>query len=214
LHPDGLAITLQNGIGNRLTLACRLGEERTALGITTYGASLLGPGRVRPGGDGQIVLTSPQVTRPVGSVLEGAGFEVEYTDDASALQWAKLLINAAINPLTALLDVTNGELLQRPSARALMTASALETATVASVMDIQMPFANPVAAVEEVAHRTAANRSSMLQDIQRSAPTEIDAINGAIVKAGEESGVPTPVNRTLWLLIKAKQGEPGNKRKV
>ena len=203
LAPDGLALTLQNGLGNREAMAQVLGERRVALGITTYGASMVGPGRVRPAGEGTITITTNPDPSPIGDLLRRAGFHVEYTDNASSLMWGKLLINAAINPLTALLDVTNGELLNRPSARVLMNAVVREAVEVANALGVQLPYPDPTAQAEEVAHRTAANRSSMLQDVSRGTPTEIDAINGAIVKAGREVGVRTPVNRTLWQLIKA-----------
>jgi 2-dehydropantoate 2-reductase len=84
-----------------------------------------------------------------------------------------------------------------------MAATAKEAAAVATAMGVQLPYPDPVAVAETVARRTAANRSSMLQDVRRGAPTEIDAICGAVVQAGEACGVPTPVNRTLWQLVKA-----------
>jgi 2-dehydropantoate 2-reductase len=84
-----------------------------------------------------------------------------------------------------------------------MVTVAREAAAVAVAQGLHLPYPDPVMAVETIARRTAANRSSMLQDVQRGAPTEIDAICGAIVSAGEQTGVPTPVNRTLWQLVKA-----------
>jgi len=125
------------------------------------------------------------------------------------LLWSKLVINAAINPLTALLRVPNGELLARPSAQSLMDAAAREAAAVARALGRRLTFSDPVAAAQAVAQRTAVNHSSMFQDVQRGAPTEIDAICGAIVAAGEGCGVATPVNRTLWLLVKALIKEGG-----
>jgi 2-dehydropantoate 2-reductase len=205
LAADGLTLTLQNGLGNRELLAQVLGEGRVASGITTYGANLLEPGRVRLAGEGTITLTSSPDASSIGRLLEKAGFLVEYTGDASSLIWGKLLVNAAINPLTALLDVPNGELLERPSARSLMGAVVQEAVQVSLALGVNLPYPDPVAMVEEIAQRTAANRSSMLQDVSRGTPTEIDAINGAIVKAGDGAGVPTPINRTLWQLIKAKE---------
>jgi 2-dehydropantoate 2-reductase len=135
--------------------------------------------------------------------LREAGFNVETVADPDSLLWGKLVINAAINPLTALLRVPNGELLERGTARALMQAAACEAAAVAAAQGIRLPYPDPLAVAESVAQRTATNRSSMFQDIQRGAPTEIDAICGAVVQAGEEVGVPTPVNLTLWQLVKA-----------
>jgi 2-dehydropantoate 2-reductase len=215
LAPSGVALTLQNGLGNREALANVLGEERVALGVTTLGANLLGPGRVRPAGDGTIYLEDHPRLEPLVDLLRNAGLSVEIVPDPEGLVWGKLAINAAINPLTALLEVPNGELLERPSARLLMGELACEAAAAAGALGIRLPYPDPVAAVEAVARRTTANRSSMLQDVQRGAPTEIDAICGAIVKAGEKLGVPVPVNRTFWRLIKArveKKNESANLR--
>jgi len=203
LAEDGLALTLQNGIGNKEQLAQRLGAKRVALGITTSGATLLEPGRVRPAGEGTISLSAHPGLTTLSNLLRAAGFVVENAPDANALLWGKLVINAAINPLTALLGVPNGELLNRSSARTLLQATARETAAVAVAQGIRLPYPDPVVTAENIARRTAENCSSMLQDVQRGAPTEIDAICGAIVRAGEQTGVSTPINRTLWLLIRA-----------
>jgi 2-dehydropantoate 2-reductase len=203
LTPDGIALTLQNGLGNRKILTDILGKERVALGVTTMGATLLSPGRVRPGGEGKISLEAhPQIDRFI-SILVNAGFAVETTLDVDALIWGKLVVNAAINPLTALLKVTNGNLLTSTSSRTVMGLLAKETVSVAQALGVNLPFGDPVPIVEDVARRTAHNRSSMLQDIIRGAPTEIDAICGAIVGAGKDVGVPTPVNHFLWLLVTA-----------
>lgn len=209
LSPDGLALTLQNGLGNYETLVAALGANRAGLGVTTAGATLLEPGKVRSGGHGTISLGAHPRIEPAVTLLQGAGFEVEIVDSALDLLWSKLIINAAINPLTALLRVPNGELLRRPSACALMTTIAEEAAAVAKARGHMLTYSDPAAASRMVARRTATNHSSMLQDVQRGAPTEIDAISGAIVRAGEIEGVPTPTNRTLWLLIKAQYEDGG-----
>jgi 2-dehydropantoate 2-reductase len=201
LAEDGLALTLQNGVGNYEALMEELGPERAVLGVTTAGATLLAPGKVRAGGDGIIYLGSHRSLQPLAELFKTAGFSMESAPDPARLLWGKLVINAAINPLTALLGVANGILLERPPARRLMAEAALEAAAVAASQGIELPFSDPVAAAENTARRTASNLSSMLQDIRRGAPTEIDAICGAIVRAGEETGVPAPVNRTFWYLI-------------
>ena len=203
LAKDGLAVTLQNGLGNRETLARSLGSSRVALGVTTTGATLLGPGLVREGGEGIISMERHPALGPVEEALRSAKFNVNLVEDAQSLIWGKLVINAAINPLTAILRVPNGKLLELPSAREMMKALAGETAHVAEAEKIQLPFPNPVAAAEEVARQTAANHSSMLQDVLRGAPTEIDAICGAVVKVGERHNIETPINWACWKLIKA-----------
>lgn len=203
LAADGMALTLQNGWGNRETLEQALGPQRVALGITTLGATLLAPGVVRAGGQGPVTLGSHPRLQPLAGLLAAAGFEVRLAEDVAGLAWGKLVINAAINPLTALLRVPNGDLLERPEARELMGLAANEAAAVGLSQGLRLPFADPVAAAEDVACRTAANHSSMFQDVQRGRPTEIDAICGAVVQAGQRVGIVTPVNRTLWLLVKA-----------
>ena len=207
LASDGLALTLQNGLGNREQLAHALGAERVTLGVTTIGATLLEPGRVQQAGEGVISLSAHPRLAPLSNLLQMAGFVIETAPDAAVLLWGKLVINAAINPLTALLGVPNGELLKRSKARALLQATAREAAAVAVAQGIQLPYPDPVVAAESIARNTAGNRSSMLQDVERGGPTEIDAICGAIVQAGEHTGVPTPINRTLWQLVTALQPE-------
>ena len=203
LAEDGLALTLQNGMGNRELLAEILGPPRVALGVTTTGATLLGPGLARAGGEGVISVEAHPRLVPLEAALTGAGFNVQVVNDADALVWGKLVINAAINPLTALLRIPNGELLQRPAAHKLMGVLAQEAAAVATAQGIHLPFEDAVQAAEEVARKTASNHSSMFQDIRRGAPTEIDAICGAITQTGEKLGVSTPANRVCWHLTRA-----------
>lgn len=211
LAEDGLAVTLQNGLGNRETLAWDLGPGRVALGVTTSGATLLGPGLARAAGDGIVSIERHPAIGPVEAALRSARFEVQVVDDAQSLVWGKLVINAAINPLTALLRVPNGELLGRPHARALLRALAEEAARVAGAEQVELPFPDPAAAAEQVARNTAANHSSMLQDVQRGAPTEIEAICGAVVQRGERRGVAAPVNRVCWQLVSALATQPPGK---
>jgi 2-dehydropantoate 2-reductase len=203
MRPDGVALTLQNGLGNLERLQEALGLERAALGVTMMGATLLGPGHVRAGGAGPTHLASHPRLHLLIELLRLAGFEVDMAENLESLVWGKLAINAAINPVTALLGIPNGELLTRPHALALMADAAEETSAVATAQGIRLPYTEPGTAAVEVAGRTASNHSSMLQDIQRGAPTEIDAICGAIAHEGESFGVPTPVNRTLWHLVRA-----------
>jgi 2-dehydropantoate 2-reductase len=204
LSADGLALTLQNGMGNREVLAQVLGSQRVAMGVATLGANLVEPGRVQPAGEGVITLGIHSRLPNLASLLRAAGFAVETSADTNALVWGKLVINAAINPLTALLGVPNGVLLALPSARALLSSVAREAASVAVAQGVRLPYPDPVVAVEAIARQTANNHSSMLQDLRRGAPTEIDAISGAIVQAGERMSVSVPVNRCLWQLVRAR----------
>jgi 2-dehydropantoate 2-reductase len=121
----------------------------------------------------------------------------------NSLIWRKLLINVAINPLTAILDVPNGKLLESPSAVDLMALAVREVEKVAGSRGIKVGFDDPLAHAEDVARRTASNRSSMLQDISRGAPTEIEAICGAVVRAGQEKDISIPINQALTYLVKS-----------
>ncbi len=203
LAEEGLALTLQNGLGNDITLAEVLGAERIASGVTTVGATLIEPGLIRLGGDGVISLGKNERLQSLAELLIKAGFEVETVKNTDSLVWGKLVINASINPLTALLEVPNGDLVTNPSTRTLMGLVANETAEVSLAKGINLPYLDPVAMVESVAQKTASNQSSMLKDVIRNSPTEIDAINGAVVRVGEAINVPVDINRTLWLLVKA-----------
>ncbi len=201
LSADGLAVSLQNGLGNRESLARFLGDARVGLGITTQGATLLGPGLARSGGDGGISVEAHPRLGALPDYLRAAGWQIDLPADARALVWGKLVVSASINPLTALLGVPNGVLLERPGTRAVLADLALETAAVAQACGVALPFPDPVAQVEVVARQTASNLSSMLQDVRRGAPTEIDAICGEVVRLGEEKGVAVPVNRVMWRLV-------------
>ena len=209
LASDGLALTLQNGLGNHEILAAALGQQRVALGTTTTGASLEAPGLVRAGGEGHILLGRHPRIQPLHDLLAHAGFNVQLADEIDPLIWGKLAVNAAINPLTALLEVPNGVLLEDETHKAWMRALAGEVAAVAAAQGISLPFDDAYAAALDVAQRTARNRSSMLQDIQRGAPTEIEAICGAVVEIGQQLGIPTPANAAMLKQLRAKlRGQP------
>ena len=197
LSPEGVALTLQNGLGNREALG-----PAAHAGTTAAGAALVGPGYIRPGGDGPTHAAAPEWTI---DLLRRAGFDAHRCDDkdVEGLIWGKLVANCGINALTALLRVPNGELLSRPDADALMGRAAAECAAVARAQGIALPFDDPARHTREVARRTAGNLSSMLQDVLRGAPTECDAINGAVVREGQRLKIPTPVNETLWRLVRA-----------
>ena len=173
-------------------------------GVTTSGAALVAPGLVRVAGEGLVSLKTHPRLEAFTALLTESGFQSKVVLDAASLIWSKLVINASINPLTALLNIPNGELLLRPSARELMGKLALETASVAAAQNIHLSFEDPVQAVEAVALKTSENISSMLQDIRRGAPSEIDAICGAIMRAGKALNVATPLNDVMVSLIKAR----------
>ena len=194
----GHVLTLQNGLGNVEKLGAR-----SLLGVTSQGATLLGPGRVRPVGDGPTHIAGPD---SLARLFRSAGLDTFAVEPArgASLAWGKLAVNSGINALGAILNVPNGELLARPEARTLMEQAANEVAAVGRAKGIALPFTDAAAEARRVATTTAANLSSMLQDVLRGAPTEIDAINGAVVREGARLGVLTPATETLLRLLAAR----------
>jgi 2-dehydropantoate 2-reductase len=203
LPGEGVALTLQNGLGNDSILASHLGRDRVARGVTSMGATLLGPGLVSEGGVGPVTVEANEHTEPLVQGLRRADFDVETVKDIKSQVWGKLVVSSAINPLTALLRIKNGVLLELPPIRILMRELASETAAVAVSEGVKLPFADPGDAAEEVAQRTAGNLSSMLQDVMRGAETEIEAINGEVVRLAAANNVSVPVNRAMVSLVNA-----------
>jgi 2-dehydropantoate 2-reductase len=209
LSPNGLVITLQNGLGNAQILRARLHTEAVTVGVTSMGATMLAPGIVRHAGDGTIYLAPPASAHthflPLVALLQQAGFTAEVADDVDSLVWGKLVINTGINPLTAVLNVPNGYLAEQADVRAVMVAAAQETAAVAAAQGIYLPYPDEAERVLAVAQATAQNRSSMLQDLDWGSRTEIDAICGVVVKIGEMVGVETAVNQQLYTWVKQRE---------
>ena len=207
LSPNGLALTLQNGIGNAETMAEVLGPDRVVAGVTSHGATLLGPGHVRHAGTGPTHLcTRPELAdrlTAVAATFEQARFEIHISQDLDTLVWGKLVINVGINALTAILRVPNGQLVEIPAARTLMALAVEEAVAIARARGIDLPYSDPLGRVEQVARATGTNRSSMLQDVMRGAPTEIGVINEAIVDEGKRLGLDAPVNEALSLMVRA-----------
>jgi 2-dehydropantoate 2-reductase len=204
---ETIALTLQNGLGNEEIIREVFGPQRTAAGVTSQGATFLGPGRIRHAGKGptHIAMADGRKERlaALAEALGGAGFETHVENDVAALVWSKLVINVGINALTAITGQPNGKLLESEEAKAVMADLVAEAAAVAKASGIRIAYEDPLATVYEVAARTGANRSSMLQDFDKGRETEIDFMNGAIVREAAAQGLDVPVNLTITRLIKA-----------
>ncbi|NIA04952.1 MAG: 2-dehydropantoate 2-reductase [Proteobacteria bacterium] len=207
LAPQTLLIAMQNGIGHLAILA--RSPCSTAAGITSEGATLLGPGHVRHCGSGitrlGLLLAGHDVALPrlqeITRLLNAAGLPAEITRHPLRHIWAKLFVNVGINALSAIYRRTNGQLLTSESIREQMQKAVNEAVAIARAQDIPI-IDDPVTATFKVCRTTRNNVSSMLQDVLHQRPTEIDAINGAVVAAGEQLGIATPVNRELVRQIK------------
>ncbi len=203
---DAIAVTFQNGLGNEEIIRNIFGKDRTAAGVTSQGATFLGPGRIRHAGNGptHICMSNLQndKLKPFVDILNSAGLETHIEENIQSLIWSKLIINVGINAPTALTGLKNGELLNYEETKALMKELVDEACLVADKKGIKLSYPNPLETVYEVAKKTALNRSSMLQDFDRGSRSEIDFINYAIVKEGEKLGINTPVNRTITYLVR------------
>ena len=203
---DSLIVSVQNGIGSLEFLEQRFGKHAVAAAVTYYGAYRLGLNRVVFVGGSGIKLGQhggqSNLLKVFASVLKNAGLNVEIVEDIDAWRWDKLIVNAAINPTTALLGVPNGYLLRTPHIVPIIECVVGEAVNVAEKLKIKLPR-DPFKAVWETIEATKANKSSMLQDIEARRKTEIEYINGVIVKKGVEVGVPVPCNYTLYNLIKS-----------
>jgi 2-dehydropantoate 2-reductase len=212
---DGLAVSLQNGLGNVETLADALGRERVCPGSTLIGANLGEPGVVRLAGLNTTYFAAE--TQP-GSVrlgylqrltghLERSVAPVELAKDLSEVIWSKLVINCAVNPVAALLDVTNGALLESEAVRGLMSELAAEVVQLARTLGVNLPFDEADAARRafKACEINATNYNSMVQDMRHSSSTEIEAMNGAVERLGAQYGIPVPANRALANLVRAKK---------
>jgi len=202
-----MIMTLQNGLGNAEKIAEIAGSSKTIVGITNNGATLIEPGRVRHAGLGETVISPfdgkiSQRIKEIAQIFTEAGLPTRVSDEVTVLVWDKLMVNVGINALTAVLKVPNGYLVEHASSDKLLEYAVKEAEKVCKAKGIQLRH-DPVQHCRDVARATAANYSSMYQDVAKKRITEIDYINGAVVNEGRKLGIPTPVNETLVLLIKA-----------
>ena len=199
LHKKTLVLSMQNGLGNIQQTADMVPGEEIVAGVTTYGSTLLGVGYIRHAGTGLTTIGPLNKNCYKASVrlaqeLSMAGIETVAVKDISSILWSKLLIISAIGPVSALSGLRNGEIPANKKWGPVLRKLALEVAALARAKEIHLQYKDPVKAVLEVCNRTADNVSSMLQDIKRGHQTEIDAINGAIVREAKKVGVPVPLN--------------------
>jgi 2-dehydropantoate 2-reductase len=205
-----VAVTLQNGLGNLETIADALGAERTLLGMTYVGAAMVGPGHARLTAAGQSFLGEPNGERSgrveqLARTLSEAGMPTEVTDRLWEMVWGKLVINAALNATCALTGATGEGAVRSDAAYEWLGLVAEETAAVAVALGMTLPYADAAARVRKHCRDVGRSKPSMLQDMELGRPTEIDAINGAVVREGARLGIPTPFNRALMLLVKARE---------
>jgi len=210
IGPQTTLVTLQNGLGNADVLSGCFPGNTVLAGVTAHGATLIGPGHVRHAGCGETAFgpLNPSGRRSAEGLCDAftaAGIAACIDDDVQSLLWGKLFVNIGINALAAILDISNGRILEMAPVRDIMHAAVLEAAAVAGAKGIALDAAEQVAHVEQVCRATRENICSMLQDVRAGRMTEIDYINGAVVREAQSLQRPVPVNAMLTDLVRAKQ---------
>ena len=204
---DTSVLTLQNGLGNVEIISEAVGQEKVIGGVTNLGATLLETGKVRHAGKGETIIGRidgkiPVQMRQIREIFNACGLETKISKDIKGILWSKLIINVGINALTAITRLHNGRLIEFEGTRKILREAVTEAVRISKRKRIKLIYDDPLAKVEAVCEATSENISSMLQDILRKKRTEIDFINGVIVRLGQELGIPVPANLTLVDLVK------------
>lgn len=205
---ENLLLALQNGIAHHRVLHEKY-PGPWAIGVTAQGAALEESGVVRHGGDGDTTIGFIEAINPMSNVLLGkaaktfcdAGLRTLVGTKIEIQVWKKFIVNVGINALTVILDCPNGQLLKVPEGRRRLVKAVEEAACVARAKGIDVG-ADPVSMTVNVCEATAINISSMLQDVRRRQKTEIDAINGALVREARFHGIDVPENEKLIREVK------------
>ncbi len=216
ISPDTYVLLAQNGFGNYEAAAKYIAEDRLILGRVIFGAETMemGMSKVTVIAD-DVIIGSPANTVGVefldvyARIFNQAGIPTRTSTEVMKYVWGKIIYNSALNPLGAILEVPYGELAANENTRALMDGIIQEIFAVLSAHGQETPWSDYQAYQEafykQMIPTTAQHHSSMLQDITRGRKTEIDALNGAVVKLGKRYGVSTPINEVIMSLVRAKE---------
>lgn len=205
-----LILTLQNGLGNIEKIESVVGKENIIAGTTSHGATMLSPGKILHAGIGTTIigeingLKSDRVKR-LKEIFDESKIETIVTDNVIGLIWDKLLVNVGINAVTALTELRNGRIVEFIETEEILELAVGEGEKVAKAKGIKLINQEPIEHTKQICRLTAQNKSSMLQDIINKRKTEIDMINGAIVREGKKHNINTPINLILTNLIKVKE---------
>jgi 2-dehydropantoate 2-reductase len=206
LSPGAILVSMQNGVDNAEQIHAASGLNALAAAVYVAAAAPT-PGMVKHVGRGDLVLgPENEITKRVAAVFVRAGVPCKISETLQSELWTKLVWNCALNAISALGKVTYGDILASDDAKTLLQTAVYEVLAVAKAAGISLPqFADPkiaIAGAYKVAEQMAATRSSTSQDMTRGKKTEIDSLNGFIVRKGRELGVATPINHALFTLVK------------
>ena len=205
--PETTVASLQNGWGNGDVLAERFDPERVVVGVTYNSGLVLGPAKVRHPADAATAVgpfsgESTERAEQLVQAIEDGGLEAHVAHPVRPEIWKKLVLNAATLPTAALPGMNAGALTAHPEMHELVSATAREAAAVARALGYDVDPDERVESIHALLERAAATKGSMVQDLEAGRRTEIDVINGAVVRAADEAGVEVPINRALVALVK------------
>ncbi len=201
LKPGALVLCLQNGVDNAERLRGVLPGVDVAAAVVYVATEMAGPGHLRHHGRGELVIEPSPASERVAQALIAAGVPTKISDNVRGALWAKLILNCAYNALSAVGRIVYGELVQQPGVTDVMRDVVAECRAVAAADGVTLP-GDVEAAVRRIAETMPSQYSSTAQDLMRGKPSEIDHLNGYVVRRGEALGVPTPANRVLWTAVK------------
>jgi 2-dehydropantoate 2-reductase len=204
LERDAAIVTLQNGVDNAERLAATLGRE-VIPAVVYVAVEMAGPGHVRHHGRGELVIGHSAASEAIVAAFAAAGVAVEISDNVMGALWAKLIVNSAYNALSAITQLPYGRLVQNAGVPEIMRDVVDECLALARASGVTVP-GDMQETVRRIAQTMPAQYSSTAQDLARNKKTEIEHLNGFVVRKGEALGVPTPVNRTLLALVKTLEG--------
>jgi 2-dehydropantoate 2-reductase len=208
LDDNTYILSFQNGLGNLQVIGEFVDTDRIISGVTSHAATLVCDGHIRHTAKGNTVIGQGNRRlsgglREISLVLSKAGFTTKLSKDINSLVWSELVINTGINALSAITHLKNGMLLKNEYTREIMRRAVSEAGKIAKRKRIKLTYDDPIQKVEAVCRATSENLSFMLQDVLNCRPTEIDFINGAIVRQGKSLNIKTPTNEMLTELVKA-----------
>jgi 2-dehydropantoate 2-reductase len=200
LDRHAVVLSLQNGVDNAERLERALAQEVIAA-VVYVATEMAGPGHVKHHGRGELVLAAKPASERLAAEFGAAGVRVELSDNVAGALWAKLVVNCAYNALSAIAQLPYGRLVQGEGVRQVMRDVVDECLAVARAANITVP-GDAWQAVQRIAESMPGQLSSTAQDLARGKASEIDHLNGFIVRRGEALGVATPANRALWALVR------------
>jgi 2-dehydropantoate 2-reductase len=200
LRSDTLVLCLQNGVDNADRLRAVLPQHEVAAAVVYVATEMAGPGHLKHHGRGELVIEPARASERVAQALRDAGVPTEISDNVRGALWLKLILNCAYNPISAIAQKPYGENVQGVGVWDVMRDVVDECLAVAKAEGVQVP-ADAHAAARKLVEGMPSQYSSTAQDLARGKPTEIDFLNGYVVRRGEALGIATPANRVLWALV-------------